>query len=175
MVSIGPYTTATDMRQMYDIRDLRGSKCLPTYHKNSLMDLIHQHPDMKFFSEIVVKANLFGILNDPQAYFTLFIPSDKALTQKGYTPQFFTNMDNGLARQIVLYSMMNREIDQKLLQSSPSNIFPTRDRSNSMRISTLNCITRLPGCTQVIHWDYKATNGIIHIVDNLLVPTLGGQ
>ena len=82
----------------------------------------------------------------------------------------FNNMDDGLARQILSFSMMNRIIDQHLIQYSPVGIYPTLNRSHYMHISTVNSITKLPGNTEIIHWNHPADNGIVHIVNNLLIP-----
>ena len=66
--------------------------------------------------------------------------------------------------------MMNRKIDKSLLQSSPVSVFPTIDRSNSMYVNTVSGITQIGRCTTVIHWNHPANNGIIHVIDNLLIP-----
>lgn len=171
MTAIGPYTQAYDMKQMYDFVDLRAIKsngnCI--VNNNTLMEIIDSNPDFTIFAGIVEKARYVGKLSEPQADFTIFVPSDNELKKK-YTKKFIDNIDDGLARQILAFSMMNRKIDQFLLQSSPVSIFPTIDRSNSMNISTVSGITKLPNCTTVIHWNHPADNGIIHVTDNLLIP-----
>ena len=47
----------------------------------------------------------------------------------------------------------------------------TKLRTNRMYITTVDDVTQLPGCTSVIHWNYKVGNGLIHVVDNLLIPS----
>ena len=115
------------------------------------------------------KARYQGKLSEKQADYTIFVPSDTELRKK-YDQKFLDNIDDGLARQILAFSMMNRKIDQRLLQSSPVSIFPTIDRSNSMHISTVSGITLLPNYTKVIHFNHPANNGIVHVIDNLLIP-----
>jgi len=170
MVSIGPYTQAYDMKHMYNFVDLRKKKtdrCVQD--KNTLMGIITGNPDFTIFAKIVDKAKYGGKLSQPQANYTVFVPSDAELKQK-YSKQFIDNMDDGMAKQIMAFSIMNRKIDQYLLQSSPVSIFPTIDRSNSMYINTVNNITHLSNNTKVIHWNQPADNGIIHVIDNLLIP-----
>ena len=65
---------------------------------------------------------------------------------------------------------MNRKIDQYLLQSSPVSIFNTLDSSNLLHIRTVDNITKLQNNTTVIHFNHPAENGILHVVDNLLIP-----
>lgn len=169
MVSIGPYTQAYDMKHMYDFVDLRGKRKPCDYNTNTLMGIIGNNPDFTIFTKIVKKAGYTGKLSDKQADFTIFVPSDSELKNK-YSQQFLDNIDDGLSRQILAFSMMNRKIDQQLLQSSPVSIFPTLDRSSSMYVNTVSDITMLPNCTKVIHWNHPAENGIVHVIDNLLVP-----
>ena len=171
MVSIGPYTQAYDMRQMYDFVDWRGTKtpelCTPS---NTLIDIIRSNPDFSIFASIVRKARYEGKLGENQSDFTLFVPSDEHLLKR-YNKDWLDSMDVGLARQILSFSMMNRKLDKDLLQSSPVSTLPTIDRSNSMLVHTVSNITQLPNCTTVIDWDHLSDNGIIHVVDNLLIPS----
>jgi uncharacterized surface protein with fasciclin (FAS1) repeats len=167
MVSIGPYTQAYDMKHKYDFVEKRMEKsCICPY---TLMGVIGNNSDFSIFAGIVEKARYSGKLSDQQADFTIFVPSDTELRMK-YSKIFLENIDYGLARQILAFSMMNRKIDKYLLQSSPVSIFPTLDRSNSMHINTVSCVTHLPNNTTVIHFNHPAKNGIIHVIDNFLIP-----
>lgn len=170
MVSINPGVQAYDMRQMYDFVDWRSKQkpelCVPP---NTLMGIIQNNPDFTIFTGIVKKARYEGKLSEKQADFTLFVPSDVYLRKK-YSEQYLSSIDDGLARQILSFSMMNRTLDQRLLQSSPVSTFPTLDRSNSMLIHTVSNKTQLPNCTGIVHWNHPADNGIIHVIDNLLLP-----
>jgi len=65
--------------------------------------------------------------------------------------------------------MMNRILDKNLLQSSPTSLYPAIDRS-LITISTVSDITMLENGITVIHWNQPATNGIIHVIDNILMP-----
>ena len=170
MVSMNPGVQAYDMRQMYNFVDLRSKQqpelCAPP---NSLMGIIKNNPDFTIFAKIVKQSRYEGKLSELQADFTLFVPSDAHLRRK-YSPQFLASIDVGLARQIMSFSMMKRKLDQRLLQSSPVSTFPTLDRSNSMLIHTVSHKTYLPNGTGIVHWNQPADNGIIHVIDNLLLP-----
>ena len=170
MVSIGPYSQAFDMKQMYDFVDLRKKNPVTcSFDDNTIMGVIGNNPDFTIFAGIVKKARYSGKLMDPQADFTLFVPSDAEL-RKRYSKSFLDKIDDGMARQILAFSMMNRKIDQDLLQSSPVTILPTLDRSNSMHLDTVCGVTRLSNDTRVIHFNHPADNGIVHVIDNLLIP-----
>jgi uncharacterized surface protein with fasciclin (FAS1) repeats len=169
MTSSGPYTQIYDMKHMYNFTDLRKKKTKCLSNKNTLMGIIDNNPDFSIFSKIVEKARYVGKLQDIQADFTVFVPSDNELLKK-YSQQFIDSIDDGFASQILAFSIMNRKIDKSLIQSSPYSIFPTTDRSNSMYVNTSMGVTSITNNTNVIHWNNPADNGIIHVIDNLLIP-----
>lgn len=170
MVSINPGVQAYDMRHMYDFVDWR-SKQKPKFRAppNTLMGIIQNNPDFTIFENIVKKSRYEGKLSEKQADFTLFVPSDSHLRKK-YSEQYLYSIEDELARRIITFSIMNRKLDKILLQSSPMSTFPTLDRSNSMLIRTVNHTTQLPNYTGIVHWNCPADNGIIHVIDNLLLP-----
>jgi uncharacterized surface protein with fasciclin (FAS1) repeats len=171
MVSINPSTQAFDFRHMYDFVDLQSSKKRPKcpFDDNTIMGIIENNSDFTIFAGIVKKARYDGKLMDKQADFTIFVPSDAEL-KKRYSKEFLDKIDDGMARKIMAFSMMNRKIDKDLLQSSPVTILPTLDRSNSMHINTICCITRLQNDIKVIHFNHPVDNGIVHVIDGLLIP-----
>jgi uncharacterized surface protein with fasciclin (FAS1) repeats len=171
MVSLGPAIQGLDMKSMYDFSDKRQQKPKISYPKNSLMDIIDTHSDFTIFKMVVKKAKLEMLLcNDT---FTLFVPSDYHLKQK-YKLEFFEELDIGMARRIVHFSMMSRKMDKVSIQCRNSGRFPTLDRSNSMYIKTEtsndSCESTIENFIKVIHWNQPAVNGIIHVIDDFLMP-----
>ena len=176
MVSMIPCSTPYDMRHMYNFSDTRNKtpntpnqSNRDNYHPESLMDLIHTNADFTIFSKMIKKANYDIKLSEKQANFTLFVPSDNSLRKK-YPPEFLDNIDKGLAIQILNYSMMVRTLDQELLQASPFGTYPTLARSNHLKITTTYGKTILKDTVNVIHFNHKATNGLIHVIDDFLIP-----
>lgn len=169
MVSIGPYNQITDMSQMYNFTDLR-EKTPNTllYDKETLMGVIQNNSDFTIFTNIIDKAHYTERFAEKQANFTVFVPSDFEL-RKRYSDKLLNSIDRGVARQILQFSMMERQIDQDLIQSSPVSLFPTVKREN-MKVMTISGTTYLPNNSTVIHWNQPANNGIIHVTDNFLIP-----
>jgi uncharacterized surface protein with fasciclin (FAS1) repeats len=156
---------------MYDFSDFRSeSKNKCEYPPETLMGIINSHSDFTIFSQILKKAKYDIKLSSQQSDFTIFVPSDSELKKK-YTPDFFNDIDVGLARQIVNASVLNRKIDQNLFQSSPVSTFPLLNRS-SLYVHTVSNITILKDHIKVIHWNHPANNGLIHVVDDILFPDL---
>ena len=170
MVSIGPYTQAYDMQQQWDFVDLRGKKSKPQYTENSVMDILTKTPDFSRFLQIVKLGKMENFLDGQYLFSTVLIPSDAHINQK-YPPEFFKNMGIGYARKLVLFATMPRLLDRDFIKFNRSSYYPTKLRTNRMYITTVNDVTQLPGCTSVIHWNYKVGNGLIHVVDNLLIPS----
>lgn len=180
MVSIGPYTQSTDMKQMYNFADLNCLNLNSVCDNNTIMDIISKHPDLTIFNKIIEKAQYTDKLYDLDYDFTIFVPSDTELEQK-YTKEFIYNIDKGFAIQILNISLMKRSLDKSILQTSQTSILPTLDRSNSIYIKTIDDKTSLSLSgniynnysiiPNVISWNHIASNGIIHITDNLLTKT----
>lgn len=187
MTSIGPYSQSYNFTHMYDIPDRRGKLPLKTTLNNSLLDIINSHPDFTIFNYMVKLGKMEGILNSDQANFTIFIPSDKYLTRQ-YPQSLFVNMDLATARHIIKSSMINRRISSEILKDSPSSFFYTFDddyASNRLYVINISGVTYLDNGMphtkskypydkqiQVIQMDIEAVNGIIHVIDGLVCPTI---
>jgi uncharacterized surface protein with fasciclin (FAS1) repeats len=167
MVSNYPNSQPFDYRQMYDFSYLNPKKA-PVYPRDSLMGVIDANKDLSIFSQLIKKANYENKLSSSQADFTVFVPSDASLIKK-YSKKYLDELDRGTATQIINHSIMNRKLDQKLLQSSPVGKYPTISRSNSLEISTLCNETMIDGCIKVLHFNQPASNGIIHVVSDFVI------
>lgn len=138
--------------------------------KRSLMDILDKNNEFSMFSKIIRKSGLDNKLNDLSYIYTLFVTPNNKLLTNNITNKIIDNMDIGTCKKIGLFSMLNNTIDQELLQYSPSGIFPTLDRNNNLKVYTKSKRTRIKENVNIIHYNYLATNGIIHVIDNLLIP-----
>lgn len=171
MVSIGPYSQSYNFTHMYDFGDLRSckqSKSKSEYCPHSLMGIINSHPEFQKFNHMVIIAKLDHILNEPQANFTLFVPSDTSID--GLGNEIFLNMDDGTARHIVMSSMLDYKIPSEILESSPASYFITKDPPNRLFIGNISGKTFINDDINVIHKNILASNGIIHVIDKLIWP-----
>ena len=174
----GPYSQSNDFTHMYDIRDLRG--CLPIKKtcSTSLSGLVQNHPDFSHYRSMLKTSKLEGILDSPQANFTLFIPSDDAL-KKAY-PKGIGYIDITVARHIIKSTMLDSKIISDVLVDSPASYYITKDSPNRLYVSNIGGRTYLSNCAEncggqsvsIIHKDMYADNGIIHVVDGLLIPSV---
>lgn len=169
MSYIGPNHQMYDIRQYYDMGDIRKTKPSTgvTQEDNSITGVIRKTPDFSIFSHILRTSGMEDKLAGIQADITIFVPSDDFLRKK-YSPEYFSKIDRGDALKIILFSTMDRVLNKKILQSSPTSFYPTRDRSHDMFISNSKYETIIQSYAKVIHWNYKVDNGIIHVIDDLL-------
>lgn len=169
MVTLGPDTQSTNYSHMYDFQDLsnpeRPQICL---NKGSLYHFLVKHPDFTRFSEIIRRAKMDGQLNELEADFTLFIPSDNYLQH--IPNEYFEKMDDGLARQILNSSTMRRKIDKYLITSSPVAYYSTLDPRMRMYVTNISGVTRINNCASIVKYGLNFSNGTIHVVDNLIAP-----
>lgn len=170
MVSIGPDSQSYNFTHMFNIKDLRGPLPVKKECPNTLMDVIINTPEFSKFRFMVKLARLESILNGLQADFTLFIPSDNAIAHLG--DEVFINMDDASARHIVMSLMLNRRITSDLLIDSPASFFLTRDPPNRLFISNISGKTYINNDTRIIKFDILTRNGVIHVIDNLIIPVI---
>ena len=168
MVSPGPSHEEMNFTYMFDMPDLRGPLPEIKYNKDSIMSKLNDNADYSKFKYIIKLANLDGIYSDIQANFTLFVPSDKALSH--INDNVFINMDLLTARNIIRSSTLKRRITGAILEDSPRSWFHTLDPRNRLLVTNNNGETFLNNNIKVIHTNISASNGMIHVIDNLLWP-----
>ena len=168
MTANQPYSMSMNFQHMWDIPDLRGKYPISTPCKGSLLDFISSHPDFKIFNFMVKRAQMEDIFNQKQANFTLFIPSDKALSLKD-NEDVFTNMDILTAKTIVKASSLNNRIPSEILEDSPNSWYYTMSEQNRLCITNVSGQTYINGDIKILYKDILATNGIIHVTDNVII------
>jgi uncharacterized surface protein with fasciclin (FAS1) repeats len=165
MVSIGPNSQSGNLTHMFDFVDLRGQRAKAPIEPNSLMGVINNTSKFSFFKYIIEKAMMCDILSSSQADFTIFVPDNSAFLEKD-----IEDMDVSLARHIVRASTLDRKISSELLEDSVVSYFTTKDPSNRLLIRNFNGDTFLNDYAKIIYKDIITSNGIIHVVDTLIIP-----
>jgi len=169
MVSMAPNSTPFDMSHMYNFQDLRGPTPVMKVDSNSILGYIRNSENFKLYDKIITLARMEGRFNDIQSNSTVFIVPDNILKKK-YRKSYFDNMDDGMATQIMNYSTLNRKIDKFLLTSSPISEFETRNSAFRLCIRNISNVSMINNKTKIIHFNQEANNGIIHMVDDILIP-----
>ena len=171
MVSMAPTTQSYDLSHMYLIPDLRSvGPVKEIINPNSLLGIINSHEDFKKFKYILNLSGMSGRYADPQGDFTVFVPSDVAISH--IPEEIFINMDSNTARAIVKSSTLKRRIPSELIEDSPATKFITTDPINKLFITNISGNTTINECINIVHKDMMSSNGIIHVVDGLLWPVI---
>lgn len=169
MTSLGPDTQSYNFTHMYSFVDLRNNeKPKVCTDPNSIFGFLSKSQDFTKFLKIVQRADMEGFLNDIQANFTLFVPMDRFIEH--IPMEYFENMDVGLARQILNASLLNRQLDKSLITSSPVCYYTTRNPRMRMYVTNISNVTQINNCVRVVEFNNRMNNGIVHIVNNLIVP-----
>lgn len=170
MVSVGPDKQSYNYTHMWSFPDLRGpeEKHVLATRPDSMFNFLYKNPEFSKFTKIIQKALMAGQYDNYDANFTLFAPKDESL--KSVPQEFFDNMDTGLAKQIVDASTLPRKIDKKALISSPVSYIVTRDSTYRMYVTNISGKTRINNLAEVVEYDNMLNGGIIHVVDNLIMP-----
>ena len=166
MVSTGPYSQSNNFTHMFDFVDLRGISSIEKDDNNSLMGVINNNPNFSKFKYIVERARMNTTLSDAQSDFTLFIPLDNFISRLE-----IEGMDISMARNIVKSAMLDRKITSELLEDSNSSYFFTKSKSNNLFINNMNGITYINEDIRIIQKDIITDNGIIHVIDNIILPS----
>ena len=169
MVSYAPGIQSLNYTHMWNFQDLRGVKPEIAPNPNSIYEFITCNKGFSKIKKIVENADLGGILNDIQANFTFIIPHDQSL--KEYPEEFFEKMDKGFAKQIINSALINRKIDGDLLSSSPVSYIYTKNPKMRMYITNISGETRINNCVSVLKYNINLGNGLIHIIDGLIIPS----
>jgi len=154
---------------MWSFQDYRGKEKEMCINKGSIYDYINKNPAFSKFKTIVHRANMLAQLNEIQADFTIMIPTDNYLEH--IPKEYFEKMDDGLARQILKASTINRVIDKKLITSSPVAYYYTQNKEMRMYVTNIGGTTRINNCVSIVQYNILLNNGMVHIVDGLITPS----
>ena len=168
MVSSAPNTQELNFTHMFDFVDLSSPNREVCLTKNSIYYILYNSKKFTKFLTIILRAGYFSQLNSSQADFTIFAVQDKDL--ENIPLEYFEKMDDGMARQIIMSSTMNRKIDKVLLKSSPVCYFYTLLPRMRLYATNIGGATTLNNCVNIVEFDIEANNGLIHIVDGLIAP-----
>ncbi len=169
MAYLSPITPGLDLTYTYSPIMPQGNTGVIHANPGTLWDYLNQETDFSIFRHIVATARMEGLLNDPSADFTLFLPSDAALLEK-YAMDVFRNIDQSSAEKIVNYSLLLRKVPYKNIESSSCLKLNTRIRGQDLYAKTDNNGTILNGKIKVIRPDYIVNNAIVHITNDMCKP-----
>ena len=127
----------------------------------SIVDIAIQNSDFESLVSAVVDADLAGTLSDPSGSFTVFAPTDDAFAALG------GNVPSDLT-PILLYHVLGSPVFSDEISSGTVSSLNQDDPEISVEVSDMG--VKLNGSANVIAVDIVGTNGVIHVIDQVLLP-----
>lgn len=171
MVSIYPISQEYNLTHTFDDDSEYEDECYKLKVKNTTGSYLENSKKFTLFIKILKKAGIYSKLYEEQFEHTLFAVPDFELVKK-YPLSFFDKMGKNEAINIINFSMLNVIINKKILKKSPISFFTTINKYNKLCVMNINNKTILNKKINIIHFNHLENNGIIHIVDDLLIPDI---
>ena len=127
----------------------------------TIVDIAIQNSDFETLVSAVVDADLAGTLSDPAGSFTVFAPTDDAFAALG------GNVPSDLT-PILLYHVLGSPVFSDEISSGTVSSLNQDNPEISVEVSDMG--VKLNGSANVIAVDIVGTNGVIHVIDQVLVP-----
>jgi uncharacterized surface protein with fasciclin (FAS1) repeats len=149
----------------------------------TIVEIAVSNPHFTSLVAAVVKTGLAGALSDKNASLTVFAPTNAAFAS---LPAPFNNAANinGISSQaqidflknVLLYHVLGAEVKARQISDGASSAATLKAQGstneNTVYLSKNFGLIRLNGQTNVIWADVDASNGVIHVIDKvLLFPT----
>jgi transforming growth factor-beta-induced protein len=127
----------------------------------TIVDIAIQNSDFETLVSAVVDADLAATLSDPAGSFTVFAPTDDAFAALG------GNVPSDLT-PILLYHVLGSPVFSDEISSGTVASLNQSDPDISIEVSDMGVM--LNGSAKVIAADIVGTNGVIHVIDQVLLP-----
>lgn len=137
-----------------------------------IVEIAARDPRFSILTEAIVYADLVGALSSPDNALTVFAPSDAAFEKLFEVLSVSNIKDIGQeeVQSLLLYHVIGQEIGQDDLEDG--EIQTLGDQSIFVKVWKSHKGTNaiLNGKTNVVDYDNKASNGLIHEIDSVLKP-----
>merc|ERR1719341_758961 len=153
-----------------DIHAAEGINGLMTPPTGDIVSILSARPDMKIFSSLINQAGLVDVINKDRNI-TVFAPTDASFSQLPATVIPYLENHISLLKDFVLYHFIDKTTMYSIgmrngivFQSSDSNkdkLMLLEDHSGHIYLNR----------AQVTEKDISATNGVLHVINDVLIPT----
>jgi uncharacterized surface protein with fasciclin (FAS1) repeats len=140
--------------------------------KMNVVQVAQSNPDFSLLVEAVVAADLAGALSNPNASYTVFAPTNaafvQALQETGMTKaQLFANKP--LLTKILGYHVINGTAPVYAKDVKPGNV--TMLSNDTLMVTAQGKLMDENGrTTNILKTDIAASNGVVHVIDRVLMP-----
>jgi uncharacterized surface protein with fasciclin (FAS1) repeats len=122
---------------------------------------------------LVKQAGLVTTLNG-KGPFTVFAPTNAAFTKlKNASPATFTAVttDKALLKKVLTYHVLAKRVPSMTAVAAAKKMASVKTvQGESIKLSLMGGKLTLNGSSKVIVADVKASNGVVHAIDTVIVP-----
>jgi uncharacterized surface protein with fasciclin (FAS1) repeats len=122
--------------------------------------------DFKTLVSLVKQAGLVKTLSGSTKY-TVFAPTDDAFAAVPKKTLKALGKNKAALKQVLLYHVVEGAVPAKKVVKLSS---ATTVEGSKVKIKVRNDTVYLNGSTKVVKTDVRASNGIIHVIDKVLIP-----
>lgn len=140
--------------------------------KMNVVQVAQSNPDFSVLVEAIQAAGLTSALANPNAHYTVFAPTNdafmKALQETGMTKaQLFANKP--LLTKILGYHVISGDMAMYKKDVKPGNVM-TLSKDTLMVTNQGKLMDEMGRTTNIIKTDIPANNGVVHVIDRVLMP-----
>ena len=138
---------------------------------NTIVDIAAGNPDFSLLVAAATRADLVDTLATPGGTFTVFAPTNDAFMASGITEAMINTMPVEQLTGILAYHALATEVPSSAITAGPvtsvAGFTLFLGTTGGVRINGGNAIT---GGANVVMADIEASNGVIHVIDRVLLP-----
>ena len=140
--------------------------------KMNVVQVAQSDANFSILVEAVQAAGLAGMLSDPNANYTVFAPTNaafaQALAETGMTKaQLFANKP--LLKKILAYHVVSSDMPMYAKNVMPGKV--TTASNDTLVVTPQKMLMDENGrMATIIKTDIAATNGVVHVIDKVLLP-----
>lgn len=137
---------------------------------STITDIVVNNPNFSMLKTAVIKADLAETLAG-NGSFTIFAPDNDAFAASGITSAAIEAMSVDDLTDILLYHALDTEVSAANVPAGPNAAVGTINGSSIYL--TKNSSGVFVNGTKVKQADVEASNGVIHVISNVLMPPSG--
>ena len=139
---------------------------------NTITDKVVADASFTLLEKAVIKAGLNGTLSGTGP-FTVFAPNDAAFAASGVTSAGIDGLSADTLRKILLYHTVAASIPASAVPAGPNAKVTTASSPADSIFVTKNSAGVFVNGIKVVAADVTADNGIIHVLEKVLIPARG--
>ena len=141
----------------------------------NIVQVAASDPDFSILVAAVTKAGLAPALSDPGATLTVFAPTNAAFTALLGNLGITNGLDGLTAEQlkpILLYHVLGTEVDAAAATDAARAGTRVSSLGGKIQLALTGGSIRLDGKASVVAADIQASNGVVHVIDQVILPSI---